>query len=81
MLRFPEESPIYLKTGITDMRKSINGLSALVDAGFRSRGIAGKEEYRSPPSDIGNGGWTKRAKSDSSCSSRKLRGERGNGSA
>jgi transposase len=30
MLRFPEEVPIYLKTGITDMRKSINGLSALV---------------------------------------------------
>jgi transposase len=30
MLRFPEETPIYLKTGITDMRKSINGLSALV---------------------------------------------------
>jgi transposase len=30
MLRFLEESPIYLKTGITDMRKSINGLSALV---------------------------------------------------
>ena len=30
MLSFPEETPIYLKTGITDMRKSINGLSALV---------------------------------------------------
>ena len=30
MLRFPEETSIYLKTGITDMRKSINGLSALV---------------------------------------------------
>ena len=30
MLRFPEETPIYLKTGITDMRKSINGLSGLV---------------------------------------------------
>jgi transposase len=30
MLSFPRETPIYLKTGITDMRKSINGLSALV---------------------------------------------------
>ena len=30
MLKFPEETPIYLKTGITDMRKSINGLSGLV---------------------------------------------------
>ena len=30
MLSFPEETPIYLKTGSTDMRKSINGLSALV---------------------------------------------------
>lgn len=30
MLKFPEDAPIYLQTGITDMRKSINGLSGLV---------------------------------------------------
>ncbi len=30
MLSFPDGIPIYLQTGITDMRKSINGLSALV---------------------------------------------------
>lgn len=30
MLSFPEDIPVYLKTGATDMRKSINGLSALV---------------------------------------------------
>jgi len=30
MLCFEEGTPIYLKTGITDMRKSINGLAGLV---------------------------------------------------
>jgi transposase len=30
MLRFDAEASIYLKTGCTDMRKSINGLSAIV---------------------------------------------------
>jgi len=30
MLSFPEDEPIYLRTGATDMRKSINGLSAIV---------------------------------------------------
>ena len=30
MLSFPAGTPVYLKTGITDMRKSINGLSGLV---------------------------------------------------
>jgi len=31
MLRFPEETPIYLKTGVTDMRKSVGGLSGIVE--------------------------------------------------
>lgn len=30
MLKFPNDTPIYLRTGATDMRKSINGLSAIV---------------------------------------------------
>jgi len=30
MLSFPEGAPVYLRTGITDMRKSTNGLSAIV---------------------------------------------------
>jgi transposase len=30
MLKFPEDVPVYLKTGATDMRKQVNGLSALV---------------------------------------------------
>lgn len=30
MLTFNKETPIYLRTGATDMRKSINGLSAIV---------------------------------------------------
>jgi transposase len=30
MLSFPEEVPVYLRTGVTDMRKSINGLSVIV---------------------------------------------------
>lgn len=30
MLNFPEGIPVYLKTGSTDMRKQVNGLSALV---------------------------------------------------
>jgi len=31
---FNPEQPVYLATGITDMRKSIDGLAALVQAGF-----------------------------------------------
>lgn len=30
MLTFSEDIPIYLRTGPTDMRKSVNGLSAIV---------------------------------------------------
>ena len=30
MLAFNKEVPIYLRTGPTDMRKSVNGLSAIV---------------------------------------------------
>jgi transposase len=30
MLVFPESIPVYIRTGCTDMRKSINGLSAIV---------------------------------------------------
>jgi transposase len=30
MLRFPDAAPIYLRPGNTDLRKSINGLSAIV---------------------------------------------------
>jgi transposase len=30
MLRFSNDAPVYLRTGATDMRKSINGLSAIV---------------------------------------------------
>jgi transposase len=30
MLRFSNDTPVYLRTGATDMRKSINGLSAIV---------------------------------------------------
>jgi transposase len=30
MFTFPDNTPIYLRTGATDMRKSINGLSAIV---------------------------------------------------
>jgi len=34
MLRF-EDKPVYLCRGYTDMRKSINGLAALVECGFK----------------------------------------------
>jgi len=30
MLSFPEDVPIYLRTGATDMRKSVNGLSSII---------------------------------------------------
>lgn len=30
MLKFDEHAPIFLRTGITDMRKEINGLAAIV---------------------------------------------------
>jgi transposase len=32
MLTFPYNTPVYLRTGATDMRKSINDLAALVQA-------------------------------------------------
>lgn len=36
MLKFTEDTPIYFKTGIKDMRKSINWLAGLVENdGFR----------------------------------------------
>ena len=34
MLKFPDK-PVYLCCGHTDMRKSINGLAAIVEAGFK----------------------------------------------
>lgn len=34
MMRF-EGKPVYLACGVTDMRKSINGLSAIVESGFQ----------------------------------------------
>lgn len=35
MLRVSEDTPVYLACGDTDMRKSINGLTVLVEQSFR----------------------------------------------